>query len=262
MRKLLFVIAMLVVFLLSANNGFADQEEPVSEPTTQEESTQKEISALQAEIQELKEMVTVLQALVASLQATQTLERSFSIGVMPIENAGRIPQVGNSFREILVSALNEVGVKATESLDDETLHWVQRQDQLVRERWIDPRSAPPRGELQGVTHYLLATITRYEEGDSELVLGGVITIIGAGTRIRKGSLVVDFRLVDARTGVALLSFRTEAKLKLKELAGAIVDSSGFGGYSRKEPLPEVAARLCAQDAAERIASLLGKTAVL
>lgn len=242
-------IITLVVLLLASATALA-QEQPAAQPATTEE-----VSALRAEIAELR----------AALAALQTAgpERVFSIGVMPIENTWSIPEVGDSFRQVLISALNEAGIKAQESLDEETLRWVQRQDQLVRDRWIDPRSAPPRGELRGVSHYLLGTVTRYQEQDVEdvKVIAGILVVrFGGGARIRTGSLIVDFRLVDARTGVAEDSFRTEAKVRQKESVGGGGLGSVFGGGYRCEwPMPEQAARACARQAAERIAGLFNPT---
>lgn len=242
MKRLIvmFVVAVLMVFPVWADEKVQEQ---VQSPKTDE------IAALRAEIAELRVAIAAL------LKAQPS--KVISIGVMPIDRAGWIPQVGNSFRQIMVSALNKAGIKAQESLDDETLRWVQRQDQLVRERWIDPVSAPRRGELRGVTHYLMATVTDYREDYSDLIIGGFIRVVGGGTRVRTGSLVVDWRLVDATTGEVLDAFRTEAKLRLEELGGGIVlKSVGFGGFSRKVPLPEVATRLCAEQAAKRISGLI------
>lgn len=239
---LLFIVAFLVLPSVA--------QEPQTIQTKEDE-----IAALRAEIAELK-------ALIADLVKIKT-QGKISIGVMPIQDAGRIPQVGNSFRQLMISALNEAGIKAQESLDEETLKWVQRQDQLVRERWIDPVSAPRRGELRGVTHYLLATVTDYREDYSDLIIGGVIRVVGGGARVRTGSLVVDWRLVDATTGEVRDAFRTEAKLKLEEIAGGIIlGSSGFATFSRKLPMPEVASRICARQAAERIAQLFNPQPVL
>jgi len=240
------VLIMLVV-LLACTSVLASEQAPAPAPPATTVSVD-EISALRAEIAELR-------AALAALQAAQP-GKAISIGVMPIENAGRIPQVGESFRQVIVSALREAGIFAVESMDDETLRWVQRQDQLVRERWISPVTAPPRGELQGVTHYLLATVTRYEEQDveDEKVLFGVLVVkMGGGQRIRTGSLVVDFRLVDATSGIALDSFRTEANVQEREWAGGAASRAIVGRRRHVWPLPEQAARAVAQQAAGRIA---------
>ena len=241
------VFVMLVVLMLAATSVVAAQEKPAPAQPTQDE-----ISSLRLEIAELRAALT-------ALQVAQP-ERQISIGVMPIENAGRIPQVGNSFRQVLVSALNEDGIKAQESLDDETLRWVQRQDQLVRERWIDPRSAPRRGELSGATHFLLGTVTRYEEKDNETInaiAGQLGAKGGVVVRVRTGTLVVDFRLVDAHSGVSEDSFRTEAKVRMEEFtAGGALGPLGGLQYRCQEPLPERAARAVARQAAERIAALV------
>jgi curli biogenesis system outer membrane secretion channel CsgG len=218
--------------------------------------TEERIVELERQISELKAIIASLQEILAGLQMKQ--QRNISIGIMPIENSWRIREVGNSFRQIVVSSFNEFGIKAYESLDEETLRWVQRQDQLVRERWIDPVTAPPRGQLRGISHYLLATVTDYKENQSELVIGGVIRVVGGGTRVITGSLVVDWRLVDATTGEVVVAFRTKAELRREEVAGGIiVGSSGFGSFSRRGPLPETAARICAKEAAQRIATLFG-----
>lgn len=238
------VVLTLVVMLL-ASAAFANQE-PGPAPPVLMEPASEEISSLRAQIAELR-------AAIASLQAAQP-EKTISIGVLPIDRAGWIPQVGDSFRQVIISALREAGIFATESLDDETLRWVQRQDQLVRERWIDPRSAPPRGELQGVSHYLLGTVTRYQEEDVEdvkVVAGIIVVKFGGGARIKTGSLVVDFRLVDARTGVVQDSFRTEASVRRREYAGGVIPIGG--AYRHARPLPEQAARAVAEQAAERLA---------
>jgi len=244
MRK----IVLLVVLLLVAVPAFAaDQPQPMPPaPAT----TAEEISALRAEIAELRAALVVLQ--------TTQPERKISIGVMPIANAGMIPQVGYSFRQVSVSSLRDAGVFAVESLDDETLRWVQRQDQLVRERWISPQSAPLRGELQGVSQLLFATVTRYQEDDVEdvRVLGGVLVVkLGGGRRIKIGSLVVDWRLVDAESGIVLDSFRTEASVQEREWAGGAAAGALVGRQRHVRPLPESAARVCAQQAAARIAGL-------
>lgn len=238
------IVLIMLVVLLASGVVFAN-EQPAQQPATTEE-----ISALRAEIADLRAALT-------ALQVAQP-ERTISIGVMPIENAGRIPQVGNAFRQVMISALREAGIQAQESLDDETLRWVRRQQQLVREGLIDPRSAPRQGELEGVSHYLLATVTRYDDQDVEdvRVIAGVIVVkFGGGARVKVGSLVVDFRLVDAQTGVAEDSFRTEATVRSREF-GAAAGYGGIAGYGRREaPLPEAAARAVARQAAERIAGL-------
>jgi len=244
------IVLMLVVLLMVAP-AFA-AEEATSQPTPPASVvTTEEISVLRAEIAELR-------AALAVLQTTQP-ERKISIGVMPIANAGMIPQVGYSFRQVTVSSLCEAGVFAVESLDDETLRWVQRQDQLVRERWISPVSAPLRGELQGVSHLLFATVTRYKEADVEdiKVLFGVLVVrMGGGQRIKTGSLVVDWRLVDTQSGVTLDAFRTEASVQEREWAGGAAANVLVGRQRHVRPLPESAARACARQAAERIAGLL------
>jgi curli biogenesis system outer membrane secretion channel CsgG len=240
----------LVVMVLAASAALASQE-PATAPAP---ATSEEISSLRAEIAELKTAI-------AGLRAAQP-QKTVSIGVLPIDRANRIPEVGESFREVLISALREAGIFAVESLDDETLRWVQRQDQLVRERWIDPVSAPPRGELKGVSHYLLATVTRYEEQDVEdvKVLAGILVVrFGGGARIKTGSLVVDFRLVDARSGDVIDALRAEASVKCREYAGGVIPIGG--GYRHKRPLPEQAARAVAEQAAERIAILVHSVAV-
>jgi len=178
-----------------------------------------------------------------------------AIGVMPVENSYRIPQVGNAFRDMIVSALSEAGLPVSEVMDDKTQEAVRRQIELVREGIIDPVGAPRLGEMQSVSHFLFADVTKYEEADSELIFGGIVSFTGGGTRVRKGSMVVDFKLVDARNGEVVSSFRTEASLKLKELGGAVIDKAGFGGFSHKQPMPEVASRLCAQQAADKLAEL-------
>lgn len=245
------IVLMLVAMLLVVVPTFAaeqPQPAPMAPATT---VSADEITSLRAEIAELK-------GLIASLQAAQP-KRAISIGVMPIERAGMIPQVGDSFRQVLISALNEAGIRAVESLDDETLNWVRRQDQLVREGWVSPLTAPRRGELEGVTHYLLATVTRYEEQDveDEKVLFGILVVkMGGGLRIRTGSLVVDFRLVDATSGIALDSFRTEANVQEREWAGGAAGSAIVGRRRHVWPLPEQAARAVAQQAAGRIAVLV------
>lgn len=233
------VVLTLVVMLLAASVALANQEPaPAPVPATAEER------------------IVALEARLAKVEAA-TPKKEFSIGMMPIEGAGKIPQVGNAFRQILVSALNEAGTQATESLDEETLHWVQRQDQLVRERWIDSVSAPKRGELQGVSHYLLATVTRYGEADVEkdIVIFGIFKVMigGHGKRIRTGSLVVDFRLIDAESGKVVDAFRTEAAVQQKMSSGLVfVYFVGLGWQECKGPLPEAAARNCAQQAAAQI----------
>ena len=251
MSRRIIVFPLLVALMVFPSSILAS-DESIQEPPAQD----GEIALLRAEIAELREIITSLKEVIISLQKAQP-QQQISVGVMPIHNSWRISQVGSSFRQIVVSALNEAGVQAYESLDDETLKWVQRQDQLVRERWIDPVSAPRRGELKGVSHYLMGTVTQYEEDSSNLIIGGVIQVVGAGARVRKGSLIVDWRFVDATTGEVLEAFPTEAKLRREEIGGVIIlGSSGFGGFSRKTPLPEVAARLCAKQAAEKIARLL------
>lgn len=238
MKRILVVLA-IAIAQIGPTTIWAGEE-------AQQEDQQSQIAALRKEIAELK-------AAIAALQQAQ--KKQVSIGVMPIENAGRIPQVGNAFRQVLVSALREVGIKAYETLDEETLRWIRRQDQLVREGLIDPKTVPPRGYLQGITHYLLGTVTRYSEEDVEDIKVLLEIIVGrtvGGLRTRIGSLVVDFRLVDVESGLVVDSFRTEATVKRKELFGVVVSG---GWYRRQESLPEKAARAVAQQAAQRLAKL-------
>ncbi|MCX6759367.1 MAG: hypothetical protein NT012_02285 [Candidatus Nealsonbacteria bacterium] len=186
-----------------------------------------------------------------------------SIGVMPIENAQRIPHVGDAFRQILVSALNESGIKVVESMDDETLYWVRRQDQLVREGWIDSYTAPAVGELYGITHFLLGIVTQYQEAEvMEEVMGGIFYVNIDGerirTRVQTGSLAVDFRVVDARTGVVEVAFGVKVEVRRSESAIGSILTAIFGGTKQKKeiPLPEEVARSVAEQAAERIAAVL------
>jgi len=244
MRKIVLVVVLL--FLVAP--AFAGEQPQLAPPVP---AATDEISALRAEIAELK-------AAIAALQTAQP-ERTVSIGVMPIERAGMIPQVGDSFRQVVVSSLREADVFAVESLDRETLRWVQEQDRLVRERWISPMTAPPRGELRGVTHYLLGSVARYREEDVEdvKVLFGILVVkMGGGLRIKTGSLVVDWRLVDAQSGIVLDAFRTEASVQEREWAGGAGASALVGRHRHVRPLPESAARACAQQAAGRIAALV------
>ena len=243
------VLIGLVVFLAASTVLASKEPTPAAQPAV---ATQEEISSLRAEISELK-------AAIAGLQATQP-KKKLSIGVLPIDKAGWIPQAGDSFRQVIVSALREAGIFAVESLDDETLRWVQRQNQLVREGWIDPRSAPPRGELQGVTHFLLGTVTSYREeerADEGAVILGILRVkVGGGYRVKYGRLVVDFRLINAESGVVLDAFRTEAEVKQKDYGGVVFEGGGVYGRRQMRSMPELAARSVAEEAAERIVKLV------
>lgn len=210
---------------------------------------QDEIAALRTELRVMRQEIAALR--------TQLPQKELSIGVMPIENAGKIPEVGEAFRAVIISALRESGVFSTESLDRRTVEWVLEQDRLVRERLIDPRSAPKIGELAGVSHFLFGTVTRYEEWDASdecAILLGIFSVkVGGGVKVWRGSLVVDFRVVDAESGRVVDAFRTEASVRRKEYAGVVFKGGGGYGHHKQESLPEAGARACAQQAAERIA---------
>ena len=269
MRKIAFllILALIVLFPVRA---LADGEPPAEESVTEQVSDTEhsaevaalleEISALQEKIEELGYLIKIgqLEDLVQDLQLA--LDQEILIGVMPIEGASKIPEVGNSFREVIISSLQEFGIPAVESLDDETLSWVRRQTQLTQEGLINPLTAPPEGELYGVPYYLMGTVTRYETTDTDKIyaLGGILEItLGGGAQIRKGSLVVDFRLVDARTGVVIDAFQTVSNVKRIDGGGAIIGGLFGGGSYSEKPLPEKAARDCARQAARQIAVLLG-----
>lgn len=261
----MLVAACLLLSTVSFANG-AEPEEEISilveeifleedgEVSSLEVSTElleallQEISVLRTELRELRAAFVVLQ--------TAQPERQISIGVMPIKNAGRISQVGESFRQVLVSALNEAGIKATESLDEETLQWVRRQDQLVREGWLDPISAPRRGELQGVTHFLFATVTQYrEECSNEESVGFIVVRHNDGVRVRTGFLSVDFRIVDAASGVIFDAFQVEKEVK--ERTGPVLFDRSYDS----RPISEIACRSIAEQTAERIAASLNLASV-
>lgn len=247
MRNIL-IVALLVVISVAAQA----QQQPTATATTQEE-----ISALRAEIAELK-------AAIAGLQAAQP-QKTVSIGVLPIEHANWIPEVGESFRQILVSAFNEAGIKTVESLDHETVNWVLEQDRLVRERVISPVTAPKRGELRGVTHFLLGTVTSYREEeatDEGAVILGILRVkVSGGYSVKRGSLIVDFRLVDAESGDVVVAFKTEAVVKQKDYGGVVFKGGGAYGRRQMKSMPELAARSVAEEAAERIAILLNSQVV-
>ena len=257
MRKIAFLF--LTLFFLLSIPVFAGE----SAEEQEEIDSADQIAALEARIDELERQLQIgrLELVVDQLESLSQ-NQVISISVQPIDGSERIPEVGEFFREVIVSALAEYGIRATESLDDEILDLVRHQDQLVNESLINRVTASPRGELHGVSHYLLGTVTRYNEEDTDKIyaFGGILEItLAGGARIRSGSLVVDFRLIDARTGIVTedVAFQTAATVKQIQGGGAIIGGLFGGGSYSEKPLPERAARDCARQAARQIAVLLG-----
>ncbi len=255
-KKVFMLVVLAAVCLLLSTVAFADGVEPEEELALDEQTSQSqteetgEISVTQDEISVLREEIAELRAALADLQMAQAPERVVSIGVLPIENAWRIPEVGESLREVFLSALSEAGINTVESLDSETLNWVLEQDRLVRERLISPITAPPRGDLRGVTHFLFGTVTQYREETSNQDSFGPFVVSTDGVSVRHGFLSVDFRLVDATTGVIVGAFTVEKYVK--ERTGPVL----FDGSWDPRPVSEIACRSVAEQAAERIAELL------
>ncbi len=239
-----FIISLVVVF--SVTVAFAQNATPV-DPV--------DLDALRAEIAALQQQLAALQV--------ATSQPQFTVAVMEIGDSWRIPEVGDSFRETLLSALREQGILAVESLDRETQTSVDRQRQAVAGGYVDPRTVPPAGTMLGVRYFLFGTVTKYEEDDREDNLGGVVLgrllKVGGRVRLRTGSLVVDFRLVDAQTGIAVDAFRTEAAVRDREVDGLELNGFSFGGRSRQRTLPELAARECARQAAARVRQFAAPT---
>lgn len=206
----------------------------------------------------LQQQIIMLQQQIAALQqnAAQQQQPQFTVAVMEIGDSWRIPEVGDSFRMVLVSALREVGVLAVESLDRETQGAVDRQREAVAGGYINPATVPPAGTMLGVRYFLFGVVVKYTEEDREDDLGGVVLgrllKVGGRVRLRTGSLIIDFRLVDGQTGVAVDAFRTEAAVRDREVDGLELNGFSFGGRSRQRTLPELAARECARQAATRV----------
>jgi len=237
-----FIISLVVVF--SVTVAFAQNATPV-DPA--------DLAALQQQVAELQQQ----------LAALQQQQPQFTLAVMEVEGAWRIPEVGDSFRQILISCLREQGILAVESLDRETQASVDRQRQAVAGGYVDPRTVPPAGTMLGVRYFLFGTVTKYEEDDREDNLGGVVLgrllKVGGRVRLRTGSLVIDFRLVDAQTGIAVDAFRTEAAVRDREVDGLEIDGVSLGGRSRERALPELAARECARQCAARVRQFAAPT---
>ena len=217
MKNFAFLLLFFLITFLPIS-AFADGEEPVEEAVVVAEELlviqdAVQISAIEDElvlqlleqIQALTAQVEVLSSELVLLRTEQAHETIFSIGVMPVEGAEKISGIGGSFRVMLVSALNDAGINAVESMDEELLHWVQRQDELVRNGWIDPVTAPRPGHLRGVNYYLLTTVTSCDvtERDEEW---GPFTVEISNVRTRHASLRIDLRLIDVYSGVIVDSF--------------------------------------------------------
>ncbi|MEK7519477.1 MAG: hypothetical protein AAB565_01670, partial [Patescibacteria group bacterium] len=103
-------------------------------------------------------------------------------------------------------------------------------------------------------YILIPTVTSYQEVESDegVNLGGVAIIRFGDYRRRTGRIVMDFRLIDTASGIAVEAFSQEAKLDSKRYAAGtwhIVLARG------EQSIPERAVRQVARKAAERIAQL-------
>ena len=236
-------IFLIITITLVAVGGAFGQQEPA-------DSAQAELAALRAELAALRA------ELVAAQQGRQVVSTQppFTVAVMEVRDSRRIPEVRDGFRVIIVSALREAGILAVESLDRETQRMVQQQREAVVRGYVNPATIPMQGSMTGARYFLAGTVVKYREEDSRDDLGGAILagLIGGRVKTRVGSLVVDFRLIDAQSGVAVDSFRTEASVREREVDGLRVGGIAIGGRTRERAMPEIAARECARQAAERI----------
>lgn len=252
---LLVGIAALAVIFTSSPLAFSDEKVQEVEQAQEVEQID-EVAVLKAEIAELRAQLEIIrwqnEALALRLLAPRLSQPS--IGVMSIENwSWGLPwELRESLRQVIVSAFREAGLSVTESLDQTTLSWVQRQAQLVQQGWIDyQKTSPP--ELRGVSYMLIPTITSYRENEIEDVRKWGPILVKFDRRLRIGRLVMDFRLVDAVSGVAIDAFSAEAEVREKiSQAGVILV---YESRKHERPLPERAAREVAKQAAERVASL-------
>lgn len=255
MKNVFTILVVFVVCFLATSMAFAGGEEPStfeeSSETVLPESAQVStaesdlINMLLVEIQALRGEVAELKSQIQSEQPEEML----SIGVMPVEGVEKISGVGDSFRVMLVSALNDAGIRATESMDEELLNWVRRQDQLVRDGWIDPASAPRPGYLRGVSYYLLATVSLYEASESD-PQWGPFTVEVQNVRMRHAFLRVDFRLINGASGMVIDAFQAEAMAE--ERTGPVLFDNSYD----PRPIGEIVAEKVLSEMTEHIAELL------
>jgi len=249
--KYFIIVAVVILVLFGICEGSFAQ---TNQAGNNNKAIETQIKALENQIETLKKQLNDQQT-----QQTST----YNIAVMPIRNAGRIPEVRNGLRVMIVSALQERGISTVESLDRETQQMVEAQRRAMKRGYVDPKQTPQQGKMVGAKYFLAGEVVKYQEDDQRQNLGGLFSDHKINVWLRRsvGSLVVDFRLIDALTGVAVDSFRTEALVEERNIDGAYVKNVKVNARSYEQTLPEKAARECVRQCAEHIQQFINPNGV-
>jgi len=138
-----------------------------------------------------------------------------------------IPGVGKDvLYAMLVTALYNAGmdIVIAKSMEDRFLGNVQRQEDLIREGFIDPVAAPRMGHLRPVTHTFSATVTLYEASENDPQFGP-ITFEIQGVRMRHASIRIDFALEEIYSGDVEKAFYVEAAVQ--ERTGPVLGDASY-----------------------------------
>ena len=235
MKSIVLVLVVIIVIMIMACPARADGEESAEESTSEtiQESVQVSTSEdginsqLLGQIQALTDQVGQLSDELALLRADRNQPEAIRVvGVMPVEGV-EIPGVGKDvLYAMLVTALYNAGmdIVIAKSMEDRFLGNVQRQEDLIREGFIDPVAAPRMGHLRPVTHTFSATVTLYEASENDPQFGP-ITFEIQGVRMRHASIRIDFALEEIYSGDVEKAFYVEAAVQ--ERTGPVLGDASY-----------------------------------
>jgi len=139
-------------------------------------------------------------------------------------------QVDQVVGDMLTTALRKAGVRVIERLQ---LDAILREQNLAREGVLDPATAVPAGKVLGAEYLLGVKATEFGVKDNR-VGGAVGWGPLAGLQVRKSTarVVLDMRLLDARTGAVLTTDTSEGKSVNRGgtlFGGTVVGGIALGG---------------------------------
>jgi len=131
------------------------------------------------------------------------------------------PRAPRGMAQVLQTALFQTGRFII--LERQRLGGVMAEQNLGRSGRVDPRTAPPTGQLEGAEILVYATITDFSDGSGTAagVLGAAGSVVGGILGIRKTvRLAVDFHGVDTRTGRLVFALSVEGRSSDYGVVGA------------------------------------------